>query len=152
MAHMDTVFDKGVFGSPAVRREGNRVFGPGVIDCKGGIAIALLCMKALLDNGFDKHLRLVLTSDEEVSNVLGGEREQEFYRERSTGFPCAINCETTEGDQVVVARKAILKFKLDVKGVSGHAGKTVFTSKNAVVEAAHKIVALSQQSEPEGTT
>lgn len=152
MAHMDTVFDKGVFGQPPVRREGNQIFGPGVIDCKGGIAIALLCMKALLDNGFDKHLRLVLTSDEEISNVLGGEREQEFYRERSAGFPCAINCETTEGDRVVVARKAIIKFKLDVKGVSGHAGKTVFTSKNAVVEAAHKIVALSQKSEPEGTT
>ncbi len=152
MAHMDTVFEPGVFGNPPVRREGDRVFGPGVIDCKGGIAIALLTLKALLEQGFDKHLRLVLTSDEEISNVLGGEREQEFYRERTAGFPCAINCETTEGDQVVVARKAILKFRLDVKGASGHAGKAVFTSKNAVVEAAHKIVALSQKSEPEGTT
>ena len=152
MAHMDTVFDKGVFGNPPVRREGNQMFGPGVTDCKGGITIALLTLKALLENGFDKHLRLILTSDEEISNVLGGEKEQQFFRERSAGFPCAINCETAEGDQVVTSRKAILKYRLDIKGVSGHAGKHVFTAKNAVVEAAHKIVALSQKSVPGGTT
>ena len=51
MAHMDTVFDKGVFGEPPVRRDETRMYGPGVIDCKGGIAISLLCMKALLERG-----------------------------------------------------------------------------------------------------
>ena len=152
MAHMDTVFDKGVFGQPPVHREGDRIVGPGVIDCKGGIAIALLCLKALLDNGFDRHMRLILTSDEEISNILGGEKEQQFFREQAAGFPWAINCETAEKDQVVVGRKAILKYRLDIKGVGGHAGKHVFTSKNAVVEAAHKIVALSEKSVPGGTT
>lgn len=152
MAHMDTVFDKGAFGQPPVRREDDRIVGPGVIDCKGGIAIALLCMKALLDNGFDKHVRLILTSDEEISNTLGGEKEQQFFREQAAGFPLAINCETAQKDQVVVGRKAILKYQLDIKGVGGHAGKHVFTAKNAVVEAAHKIVALSKKSIPGGTT
>ena len=152
MAHMDTVFHKGAFGQPPVRREGDRITGPGVIDCKGGIAIALLCMKALLDHGFDKHVRLILTSDEEVSNILGGEKEQQFFREQTAGFPCAINCETAEKDQVVVGRKAILKYRLDIKGVGGHAGKHVFTAKNAVVEAAYKIIALHEKSVPGGTT
>lgn len=152
MAHMDTVFDKGVFGDPPVRRDENRMYGPGVIDCKGGIAIALLCMKALLDTGFDKHIRLILTSDEEISNILGGEKEQQFFREQAAGFPCAINCETAERDEVVIARKAILKYRLDIKGVGGHAGKHVFIAKNAVVEAAHKVVALSEKSVPNGTT
>lgn len=152
MAHMDTVFDKGAFGEPPVRRDETKMYGPGVIDCKGGIAIAILTLKALLDNGYDRHVRLILTSDEEISNILGGEKEQAFFRERSAGFPCAINCETAERDEVVVGRKAILKYRLDVKGVSGHAGKHVFIAKNAVVEAAHKIVALSEKSVPNGTT
>ena len=152
MAHMDTVFDKGVFGDPPVRMDESRMYGPGVIDCKGGIAIALLTMKALLENGFDKHVRLILTSDEEISNILGGEKEQQFFREQVAGFPCAINCETAEKDQVVVGRKAILMYRLDIKGISGHAGKHVFEAKNAVVEAAHKIVALSGKSVPGGTT
>ena len=151
-AHMDTVHEKGIFGKPPVRRDESRMYGPGVIDCKGGIAIALLTMKALLDNGFDKHVRLILTSDEEISNILGGSEEIRFIQESAQGFPCAINCETAERDEVVIARKGILKYRLDIKGVSGHSGKHYFTSKNAILEAAHKIIALHGKSVPGGTT
>lgn len=151
-AHMDTVHEKGVFGQPPVRIEGDRMMGPGVIDCKGGIAIALLTMKALLDTGFDKHVRLILTSDEEISNILGGPEEIRFIQESAVGFPCAINCETAERNEVVIARKAILGYRLDIKGVSGHAGKHFFTTKNAIVEAAHKIIALHEKSVVGGTT
>ena len=76
--HIDTVYPLGTFPVPAVRWEAGRIYGPGVIDCKGGIAIAILTMKALLDNGYDQHVRLILTSDEEISNILGGEKEQAF--------------------------------------------------------------------------
>jgi len=151
-AHMDTVHEKGIFGQPPVHREGDRIYGPGVIDCKGGIAIALLCMKTLLDYGFDKHVRLILTSDEEISNILGGPQEIRFIQDSAAGFPCAINCETAEKDEVVIARKAILKYRLDIKGVGGHSGKHYFISKNAILEAAHKIVALHGKSIPGGTT
>ena len=41
-AHMDTVFPEGTFGYPAVKRDGDILRGPGVMDCKGGIAVALL--------------------------------------------------------------------------------------------------------------
>lgn len=152
MAHMDTVHDKGVFGQPAVRREGDQIFGPGVIDCKGGIAIALLSMKALLESGFDGHVRLILTSDEEITNSLGGEKEIRFIQDSALGFPYAINCETAEGDQVVISRKGSMKYRLDVHGVSGHSGKRYFECKNAILEAAHKIIALEKSSSPDGTT
>ena len=151
-AHMDTVHEKGVFGEPPVRVEADKIYGPGVIDCKGGIAIALLTMTALLNAGYEKHVRLILTSDEEISNILGGAEEIAFIQESAAGFPCAINCETAEGDQVVISRKAILKYRLDIKGVSGHAGKHYFISKNAIEEAAHKIIALHSKSVEGGTT
>lgn len=151
-AHMDTVYEKGAFGEPPVRMDESRIYGPGVIDCKGGIAVSLLTMKALLDNGFDKHVRLVLTSDEEISNILGGPEEIRFIQETAKGFPCAINCEPAERNEVVIARKGILKYRLDIKGVSGHSGKHYFTSKNAIKEAAHKIIALHEKSVLGGTT
>ena len=151
-AHMDTVHEKGIFGEPPVRMDEDRIYGPGVIDCKGGIAIALLTMKALLQHGYDKHVRLILTSDEEISNILGGAEEIQFIRDSAAGFPCAINCETAERDEVVVSRKGILKYRLDIKGVSGHAGKHYFTSKNAILEAAHKIIALHGLSVEGGNT
>ena len=151
-AHMDTVHEKGIFGEPPVRRDGDKIYGPGVIDCKGGIAIALLAMKVLLDIGFKKHVRLVLTSDEEISNILGGLQEITFIKDNVAGFPYAINCETAENAEVVIARKGIVKYRLDVKGVGGHSGKHYFTSKNAILEAAHKIIALHEKSVPNGTT
>ncbi len=152
MAHMDTVHEKGVFGNPAVKVEGDKIYAPGIIDCKGGIAIALLAMKALYENGFNKHVRLVLTSDEEVSLELGGDEEIDFIQQSALGFPCVINCETAVKDEVVISRKGILTYQLDIKGVGGHSGEHYFACKNAVLEAAHKIVALHQKSVVGGTT
>ncbi len=152
LAHTDTVHDKGIFGAEPVKRLSDRIIAPGVIDCKGGIAIAMLAMRALAENGYKKHLRLILTSDEEVSNVLGGQAEMDYFEEKCKGFPCAINCETTEGDEAVVSRKGICKLKIEIKGISGHSGIHFFECRNPIVEAAHKILALTEKSRAGGTT
>ncbi len=152
LAHTDTVHEKGVFGENSVTRLKDRIVAPGSIDCKGGIAIAMLSMKALCKNGYKKHLRLILTSDEEISNVLGAEKELEYFKQMCRGFPYAINCETSEKDEVCVSRKGILKYQIEIKGVGGHSGIHYFECKNAILEAAHKILALSAQSQPNGIT
>ena len=152
MAHTDTVHDRGVFGLEPVTRLADRIIAPGVIDCKGGIAIALLAMRALQENGYGKHLRLLLTSDEEVSNVLGGQAEVDYFTNMCAGFPYAINCETSEGDEVVISRKGILKYRIDIKGIGGHSGIHYFACKNAIEEAAHKIIALHSRSRQGGIT
>lgn len=152
MAHTDTVHDKGVFGENPVTRLSDRIIAPGAIDCKGGIAIALLAMKTLQENGCSKHLRLLLTSDEEVSNVPGGQAEVDYFTNMCAGFPYAINCETSEGDEVVISRKGILKYRIDIQGVGGHSGIHYFDCKNAIGEAAHKIIALHSRSREGGIT
>ena len=152
LAHTDTVHEKGAFGDNPVKDLGDRINAPGAIDCKGGIAISLLLMKALAENGYTKNIRLLLTSDEEISNSLGGQEEREFFYDSVKGYPFALNCETTEKDEVVVSRKGILRYQIDVKGVSGHSGIHYFESKNAIAEAAHKIVALENSSKIGGTT
>ena len=150
LAHTDTVHEKGVFGTQPVMRLNDRIIAPGAIDCKGGIAIALLAMKALQEQGYAKHLRLLLTSDEEISNTLGGQAELDYFKYNCTGFPFAINCETSENDEVVISRKGILKYQIDITGIGGHSGIHYFQCKNAVVEAAHKIIALQEKSSPSG--
>lgn len=152
LAHMDTVHEKGVFGEYPVTRLEDRIIAPGVIDCKGGIAIALLAMKALREKGYGKHIRLLLTSDEEVSNRLGGQHEIDYFTAGCAGFPCAINCETTEKDEVVISRKGILRYRIDIAGTGGHSGIHYFQCKNAIAEAAHKILALEGKSREGGIT
>ena len=152
LAHADTVHKKGVFGTPAVKIDGDKLIGPGAVDCKGGIAVALLTMKALKDNGYKKHARLVLTTDEEVSNVLGKEKEFQFFADSSKGFPYAINCEVTEKNEVTVSRKGILKYQVEIKGKGGHSGIHYFDSVNPIIEAANKIIALHSLSDKETAT
>lgn len=152
LAHTDTVHEKGIFGENPVTRLEDRIIAPGAIDCKGGIAIALLMMKALKQHGYTKHLRLLLTSDEEISNILGGQEEIDYFKNKCFGFPYAINCETTEKDEVVISRKGIIKYRIDIKGVAGHSGIHYFECKNAIKEAAHKIIALENESRQGGIT
>ena len=152
LAHTDTVHKKGTFGYPLVKIENGKMQGPGMIDCKGGIAIALLTMEALKKYGIKDHTRLILTSDEEVSNVLGGKKEQQFFKEKVCGFKNALNCETTKNNEVVVSRKGILRLRIDIKGIGGHSGIEYFNSSSAVLEAAKKIVELESASKQGGTT
>ncbi len=152
MAHTDTVHEKGAFGSQPVTRLSDRIIAPGAIDCKGGIAIALLTMKALKENGYSKHLRLLLTSDEEITNTLGGRAELDYFKQNAEGFPYAINCETSENNEVVISRKGIQMYRIDIKGIGGHSGIHYFDCKNAIEEAANKIIALQSESQPDGIT
>ena len=152
LAHTDTVHEKGRFGTPAVRREGTRMIGPGTIDCKGGIAIALLARRALQESGYRRCVRLLLTSDEEVSGVLGGEAELAYFAEGVKGFPFALTCEVAACNEVVTSRKGICRYELVVHGVGGHAGIAYFECRNAVLEMAHKIIALEKNSTEGGMT
>ncbi|MBE6683609.1 MAG: M20 family metallopeptidase [Ruminococcaceae bacterium] len=152
LAHMDTVHKKGAFGSPAVKRDGNKLIGPGVIDCKGGIAIALLAMMALIECGYEKNARLILTSDEEISNRLGGEEEIRIIGLASQGFKAAFNCEVARENEIVVSRKGILRYRFEIQGIAAHAGIDYFGGASAIREAARKIIALEEQSTEGGTT
>lgn len=152
LAHMDTVHEKGKFGIPPVKINDCVMTGPGVIDCKGGIAVALLAMKALAENGYKKHTRLILTSDEELSNILVGKEGTDFIEDNARGFRGAFNCEVGVCGEALVARKGILRLKVRIHGKAAHAGIAYFEGVSAVREAAHKIIGLEAMSKQGGIT
>ncbi len=152
MAHTDTVHPIGSFGTPAVKRDSECLYGPGVIDCKGGIAVALLAMKSLAENGYNKNLRLLLTTDEEVSNRLSGEKGIDAIKTALCGYKSAFNCEVGREGEAVVSRKGILRAVIKIKGVSAHSGIDYKNGVSAVREAAYKIIELESKSDPENIT
>jgi len=152
IAHSDTVFDKGAFGEEAVRIADGRIYGPGVIDCKGGIAVALLSMKALCECGYDKLLRLIITSDEEIDNSLAGEDGIELIKNMSAGFKSAFCCEVGVDGEVLVSRSGIIRVTVNVCGKASHSGIAYFDGVNAIGEAAEKIIRIQKSSRHGGIT
>jgi len=87
------------------------------------------------------------STDEEISNVLGGEAEQKFFKDSVKGFRNALNCEVSRENEVVVSRKGILRKEINIKGNGGHSGIDYFRASSAILEAAYKIVQLEKNSE-----
>jgi glutamate carboxypeptidase len=151
--HMDTVHPRGLFGSPAVRMDEERIYGPGVCDCKGGLVAALLAAVSLEDVGFDgRPIRVILQSDEEVSSILSGQQTLAFMAEHARDAVAFLNCEPpATPNRITVERKGILRYDFHVTGRAAHSSKC-YEGVSAIAEAAHKILALEEWKDCDGIT
>ena len=153
LAHLDTVHPVGCFGQPPVRREGDTLYGPGVIDCKGGACVALMAAQALMEaEEAAPPIRIILTTDEEVSARYSGPEGIAFIQAQARGADAAFNCETGLAGYLTVGRKGIIRLEISIQGKAGHAGNDYFLGVSAVKEAAHKILAIEALSSPDGAT
>ena len=150
--HMDTVHPVGSFDKPIVRREGDRMYGPGTTDCKGGVVASLLALDALSTIGFsERPVKLVLQSDEEKSSMPSGKKTIEFMCEKAKGAAAFLNAEGSDKNTVVIVRKGILRLKLTVYGRAAHSA-LCYNGANAIAEAAHKIIELEKMKDKDGIT
>ncbi len=148
-AHMDTVHPDGLFG---IRREGDKLIGPGVYDCKGGIAVGFLLMEALKNCGYTSSpVKIILQSDEEVQSLSSGLKTIDFMCEEAAGARAFFNLEGRIPGKVTTARKGILRYRYDIIGIPVHAG-TYFGGASAIKEAAHKVLAIEEKSRVGGIT
>lgn len=147
LAHMDTVHAPGAFGELPVRKENGVLYGPGVFDCKGGIAACLLAMEALvMVGGTHPTVKLILNSDEEDGSFIGADGVA-FIHNEAKGACVAFNAEAGRADSLTVGRKGILTAEIQVFGMAGHAGNSYFQAASAIREAAYKIIALESKSD-----
>ena len=153
LGHMDTVFPDGtVAARPFTLRDG-KAYGPGVLDMKGGVTIAVFAMKALKEAGWAKRpVRLVLAGDEEVGHC-DSDCDQQIM-EQARGAVAAFNCESGRlGNEVVVQRNGALTYRMDVTGIAAHAGNEPEKGRSAILEVAHKVIAIQNLTDwQQGTT
>ena len=134
--HADTVFYAGTFaGDNPFRTEGEIMYGPGVLDMKGGLVIALYIVKALNHIGFDTcPIRIVVVGDEERDHV--GNNGDQVVTESCAGGGIGLSFEVASEDRcLATARKAQINYDIEITGVGGHAGNDFWRAKNALVEA-----------------
>ena len=153
---MDTVHPIGLFGTPAVKRDGDRLIGPGAMDCKGGVVAGFLAMDALRLCGYtDRPVLMLLQSNEEIGSGLKNKATIEYICERARDVEAFLNLEGHESffaGKVCLIRKGIAGFRFDVKGVAAHASYCARDGANAIAEAAHKILEIEKIKDDAGVT
>ena len=151
--HIDTVHPVGLFGTPAVHRDKQKIYGPGVADCKGGVVAGFLAMQALHECGFKKRpIRLLLQTDEETGSKTSGGKTIGYICEKSKDAVVFLNLEKHSSGKATLSRKGILSYRFDIEGKEGHSAKCVTEGANAVVDAAYKIIELDKLKDDDGIT
>ena len=150
--HIDTVHPVGLFGQPPVRLDEDKIYGPGVADCKGGAVASFLAMDALERCGFTaRPVQLILQTDEETGSRNSGKKTVEFMCEKAKNAIAFFNTEPCSKDKATLSRKGIWRAKLNVTGKAAHSSDCM-NGASAIAEAAHKLLKLEQMKDKAGLT
>lgn len=150
--HLDTVHPVGLFGECPVRCDDEKIYGPGVTDCKGGAVAGLMAMEALKNCGFtSRPVILLLQSDEENGSRGSDKRTVKFMCEKSKDAVAFLNCEGYGSGCAILERKGILKYSMEITGKAVHSS-ACYAGASAIAEAAHKILELEKLKDSDGLT
>lgn len=151
MIHYDTVFGPGTAASRPFRVDGDRAYGPGVADAKGGVAMVLHALKLLQDQQFKDFstITVLFNPDEETGSTGSRQIIAKLARQHDYVF----SYEPPDKDAVTIATNGINGVFVDVKGKSSHAGSAPEAGRNAALELAQQLVQLKDLgSQAKGTT
>ena len=141
MGHMDTVHPMGTLNALPWRREGNRVYGPGICDMKGGNFMALEAIRQLARAHIQTSLpvTVLFTSDEEV----GSPSTRDLIEAEAARHKYVLVPEPARADGgVVTGRYAIARFNLEATGRPSHAGARLAEGRSAIREMARKLIEI----------
>ena len=139
LGHLDTVFPPDTFDS--FSEDEKWVYGPGVCDMKGGNLVAFKALEALKSEGIElENIDFLLVSDEET-----GSDDSKFVSiELAKAYDYCLVFEAAGKEmEVVIGRKGVGTFTIDIQGVAKHAGNHYVDGVDANLEAAIKLQKLA---------
>ncbi|MGE7273227.1 M20 family metallopeptidase [Brevibacillus panacihumi] len=151
ISHYDTVWDAGRL---PYRVDGNKVYGPGILDMKGGIIQSLWALKACQELGIflDKKIVFLCISDHEG---LGSRYSRPLIEQEASRSAVVLVPEPAEAitGALKTSRKGILRFVIKIQGIAAHAGNNPQDGVSAIEEMAYQILYLrSLTNKSRGTT
>ena len=143
LGHTDTVYPLGILKTMPWRVAEGRLWGPGVLDMKGGVAFFIYAMRALraLDIPVPSKVVLQLNSDEEV----GSHSSRALTESMALQSKCVLVLEPGTGltGKLKTARKGVGGYDVTVHGRAAHAGVDFSNGANAIIELARQIDAIA---------
>jgi len=138
LGHLDTVFPPHSFET--FKEDDTWIYGAGVCDMKGGNFVALQSLREVYaEYGEIYNIDFLLVSDEETgsddSKYLSSKIALEYDY-------CMVFEASGQNDEVVIARKGVGTFFIDIKGKASHAGNHYTQGHDANLEASYKLIEL----------
>ena len=140
LGHIDTVWPLGTLKTMPWRVRDGRLAGPGVLDMKAGVAMALTALELLIEAQLlNREVVLLLNSDEEIGSPASRPITERLARESTAVYVL----EPAQGLAYKTARKGTGNWRIDVCGVAAHAGVDFEKGASALRELAHAIETVS---------
>jgi glutamate carboxypeptidase len=139
LGHLDTVWPKGTLKSMPWREADGKIYGPGTLDMKAGVVMALTAISVLRDLSLLRPVTLLLNSEEEVGSPISRPVTEKLAKESAAVF-------VLEPAQVLAlktARKGIGNYHVHVTGIGAHSGVDFERGHSAVLELARQIEKIS---------
>jgi len=140
LGHLDTVWPLGTLKTMPCRLGEGRLWGPGTLDMKAGVAMAFTAIEMLLEGGLlEREIVLLLNSDEEVGSPVSRPTT-----ERLAAECCAVYVlEAAQGLAYKTARKGTGIWRIEIKGMAAHAGVDFEKGASAILELARVVEMVS---------
>jgi glutamate carboxypeptidase len=140
LGHLDTVWPLGTLKSMPCRVADGRLWGPGTLDMKAGAAMALTAIEILTEaDALNREVVLLLNPDEEVGSPFSRPITERVASECAAVFVL----EPAQGLAYKTARKGTGDWRIDIKGISAHAGVDFEKGASAIRELARVIETVS---------
>jgi glutamate carboxypeptidase len=139
LSHMDTVFPLGTIDKFPYREADGRIFGPGTLDMKAGIAIALAGIEEAQKSRLNRPVTLLCTSDEEIGSMTSRKHIERLAKE--SALVLVLEPGLVDGS-LKTWRKGVGEFRVKTKGRAAHAGGDHEKGRNAIEEMAHHVITI----------
>lgn len=146
MSHLDTVHPVGTLSAQLpVRRDGDKLYGPGIYDMKGGAYIAMEAFRRVLREGTVRlPITFLFTSDEE----FGSPTSRSLIEAEARKARYALVTEPArDGGRIVTARKGVGRFAVSTTGVPAHSGGAHHKGRSAIREMARQVLAIEEMTD-----
>jgi glutamate carboxypeptidase len=140
LGHLDTVWQLGTLKSMPCRLRKGRLWGPGTLDMKAGVAMAFTAIEILTEAGLlNREIILLLNSDEEIGSPVSRPITEKLVAECGAVYVL----EPAQGLAYKTARKGTANWRIDVKGVASHAGVDFEKGASAIRELTRVVETVS---------